>query len=62
LIQDADRADNLCTVVTGIASLESMKGGRVVGLMAIVYFEILTTVACVPRPDRDEVVCSRGSA
>ncbi len=36
-----------CTVVTGIASMESMKRVGRVGLMAIVYFEILTTVALI---------------
>jgi aerobic C4-dicarboxylate transport protein len=36
-----------CTVVTGIASMESMKRVGRVGLMAIVYFEILTTIALI---------------
>ncbi|SDR53322.1 aerobic C4-dicarboxylate transport protein [Rhizobiales bacterium GAS191] len=34
-----------CTVVSGIASMESMKKVGRVGLTAIVYFEIVTTVA-----------------
>jgi aerobic C4-dicarboxylate transport protein len=34
-----------CTVVIGIASMESMKRVGRVGLMALIYFEILTTVA-----------------
>jgi aerobic C4-dicarboxylate transport protein len=36
-----------CTVVTGIASMESMKRVGRVGLMALIYFEILTTVALI---------------
>ena len=36
-----------CTVVTGIASMESMKRVGRVGFMALVYFEILTTVALI---------------
>jgi aerobic C4-dicarboxylate transport protein len=36
-----------CTVVTGIASMESLKRVGRVGLMALIYFELLTTVALV---------------
>jgi aerobic C4-dicarboxylate transport protein len=36
-----------CTVVTGIAGMESMKKVGRVGLTAIVYFEIVTTIALV---------------
>lgn len=36
-----------CTVVHGISSLESMKAVGRVGLKALVYFEILTTIALV---------------
>jgi aerobic C4-dicarboxylate transport protein len=36
-----------CTVVTGIASMESMKRVGRVGVMAIVYFEVLTTIALI---------------
>src|SRR5580704_4477445 len=36
-----------CTVVSGIAGMESMKKVGRVGLTAILYFEIVTTVALV---------------
>src|SRR5947199_7876741 len=36
-----------CTVVHGIASMEDMKKVGRVGLKALVYFEVLTTVALI---------------
>lgn len=36
-----------CTVVTGVAGMRSMKNAGRVGLKAIIYFEIMTTVALV---------------
>ncbi|MBV8938712.1 MAG: C4-dicarboxylate transporter DctA [Alphaproteobacteria bacterium] len=36
-----------CTVVTGIAGMRSMKNAGRVGMKAIIYFEVLTTLALV---------------
>ena len=36
-----------CTVVSGIAGMESMRSVGRVGVKAVVYFEVLTTVALI---------------
>src|SRR5262245_39041538 len=36
-----------CTVVTGIAGMKSMKAVGKVGAMALIYFEIMSTIALV---------------
>ena len=44
-----------CTVVHGIASMEDMKKVGRVGLKALIYFEVVTTLALVDRPDRRQL-------
>jgi len=36
-----------CTIVTGIAGMQSMKTAGKVGLKAIIYFEVVTTIALI---------------
>ncbi len=41
-----------CTVVSGIAGMENLKKVGRVGGMALVYFEVVSTVALCDRPGR----------
>ena len=47
-----------CTVVHGIASMSDMKKVGRVGLKALVYFEVMTTVAGMMCRKKSSVVCS----
>ncbi len=48
-----------CTVVHGIASMQDMKKVGRVGLKALIYFEVLTTLALDHRPHRREPAAAR---